>query len=214
MINAISTGYETLTITASTTLGYGSGQGAPPRILMCNATGAINVVLPKIQSVGPTPPGTPGTTPGVGDGMLLCIRNLTANAVTVAAASGDTLVDPLLLGGQGATENIFACYANSSWYRQINPLGGSGVQTVGAATTVTTANRYLITSTATTITLPAATAVPVGVEIFTIINSSGGSDTITPVSGNINGTASFTQTTKTSIGVLSDGTSYWLTHSA
>jgi hypothetical protein len=212
MINSISQGAETLTITASTTLGYGPAQIAPPRFLLCNASGPINVVLPTIPSVMPVPPGTPGTTPGVGDGLLLTIRNLTANAVTVAAASGDTLVDPLQLTGQGACENIAAVYGNRSWYRSVNPGGASGVRTVGAATTVTTADRYIITSTATTVTLLAATAVPVGVELLTIINSSSGSDTVTPAQGTVNGAASLTMTTKTSAGFISDGQNYFITH--
>lgn len=214
MINSISQGAETLTVTASTTLGYGPGQTAPPRFLLCSPSASMNVVLPTIPPVLPSPPGTPGTSPGTGDGLLITIRNLTAYNVTVTAGGSDTVFDAPMLNGAGATANLCAVLGKGYWYNLISPFGAAGVRSIsGTASTATTADRYIITPTAGTVNILAPSAYPVGVEFLTIINTSGGSDTITPASGTIAAVgASLTLTTTISAGLMTDGTNFYLTH--
>ena len=216
MINPISQGQETLIITASTTLGYGGGMTAPPRFLLCNASSNINVVLPTIPSVLPNPPGTIGTSAGTGDGLLITIRNLTSNNVTVTAGGSDTLFDPALINGTGASVNLCAVASKGYWYNLVSQYGGAGYRAFGGtAVTATTSDRYLVSPTAATVTLAATTSYPIGSEVLTVINTSGGSDTITPASGTIAAYgASYTLATHTSAGLLTNGTDWFLTHTA
>jgi hypothetical protein len=183
-------------------------------MLIMNATAATTVVLPPIPPVLPTPPGTPGTSPGIGDGFVLTIRNNSTNAITVSAASGDTLGDALQLGGVGSVETVMAVLGSKTWYRMVNPNGPAAVTSKGAAYTVQTSDRYLITTTATTITLQAPSVYPANQPFVTIINASSGSDTITPASGTLYGAASLTLATKVSSTFLTDGTNWYLVASA
>ena len=214
MINSISQGAETLTVTASTTLGYGPGLTAPPRLLLCNPSASMNVVLPTIPSVLPNPPGTPGTAPGTGDGLIITIRNLTSYNVTVTAGGSDSINDAPMVNGAGATASLIANLGGGKWYSIVSPWGAAGVRSIsGTASTATTADRYIITPTAGTVNILAPSAYPVGVEFLTVINTSGGSDTLTPASGTIAAVgASLTLTTTISAGLMTDGTNFYLTH--
>ena len=216
MINSISIGNETLTVTSSTTLGYGPGQTAPPRLLLCNPSANMNVVLPTIPPVLPNPPGTVGTSPGTGDGLIITIRNLTSYAVTVTAGGSDTVFDAPMLTGAGATANLIASIGKGYWYNIVSPWGAAGIRSVGGtANTVATTDRYFCTPTAGTVTILAPTNYPVGVECITVINTSGSADTLTPASGTVVGVgASYTLATKTSAGLATDGTAWYLPHSA
>ena len=216
MINSISQGAETLTVTASTTLGYGPGQTAPPRLLLCSPTANMNVTLPTLEPVLPNPPGTVGTSPGTGDGLLITIRNLSAYNVTVTAGGSDTVFDAPMLNQVGATANLCAVMGKGYWYNYVSPWGAAGFRNLsGTANTVTTADRYVGTPTAGTVTILAPTNYPYGVEVVTIINTSGSSDTLTPASGIVVGYgASVTLATKTSAGLLTDGTNWYISHSA
>jgi hypothetical protein len=215
MINAISQGAETLIITASTTFGYGANQTAPPRLLLCSASTGINVVLPTIPPVLPTAPGTPGTAPGTGDGLLITIRNMVNQNVTVVAGGSDTIFDNLFLNTTGAEENLCAQEGTTTWYRLVNPFGACAYRAVGSSTTVTTGDRFVNTTTAGTVTLLAVGNYPIGTEVITIVNSSSGSDTISPAStaSTIDGQTAWTLTTKTGLGLLTDGTNWFVTHS-
>lgn len=87
--------------------------------------------------------------------------------------------------------------------------GGKVVSGITAATTVTTADRYVICGAAVAITLPAATAVAVG-DPYTISSGGNFTPTVTPAGGNIQGRAAFTLTAFGSITAISDGTNWYI----
>jgi len=217
MFNAVSYGIESQTLsTAALTLGTGPGQTAPPRFLLIVPTATTTITLPAIPPGLPTPIGTPGTSPGIGDGFMLTIRNglsptATQYAVSVVAASGDTLTDPLPLGYGGNQATLYGALVNRTWYNLTPNTGNGAYRAVGAPVTVAATDRYLQIGTAGTVTLLAPSAYPVGIEFVTLLNDAGVTFTIAPASGNINGTSTIT-ITATDAGVLSDGTAYHLTH--
>jgi hypothetical protein len=208
MYNFLSQGPGTLVNTSATlTLGFGAGQTAPPMVLVQNLTASGTVTLPKINQVPPSPPATPGTTPGVSDGDALIIKNIAAFTTTLTPASGDTC-DVALIGIVGDTW-LVADAGNSKW-RAVVPGVGSGSQVTSSAGNVTlsTSTRYFVhITTAGTITIPATFNALIG-QPFTIINDTSGSDTLTPASGTINTTASYTLTTLNSATFISDGTNF------
>ena len=216
MYNPVSYGVDSLTLASGVTLGFGSGQTAPPRLLVIVPTAATGIVLPAIASTPPTPPGTPGTTPGVGDGFCITVRNGAAYAVTLAAATGNTLADSLILNYTGAMETLQACAKDTKWYRIVNPLGAVGYRTVGGTVTVATTDRYINVATATTtVVLQAASVYPAGVEFVSIMNYSGSSISIAASGNSINTTASpYIVSTKVSTGICTDGVAFYLTHTA
>lgn len=211
MWNPTSTGQDTLVNTSTAlVLGFGPSQTAPPQMLVQNLAAGGTVTLPKINSVPPTPPGTPGTTPGIGDGYILIIKSIANQNTTITPASGDT-ADVALQTHNGDVTIFQADALNSVWRSVFNgsaSSAGNVITTVGAATTLAVTTRYLIVTAASTITLPTATA-PVG-QSYAIINESGGSLTITPASGTVNTTASFTLTTLKSAQFFSDATNWHL----
>lgn len=213
MFNFISTGYNTLlNTTATLTLGVGSNQTAPPALLLQSLAAGGTVTLPKINPVGPTAPGTPGTTPGISDGYPITILSLAAFPTTIAAASGDTLGAgiPTAINGTGSVISLIASAAQSTWYA-INPVGlvGPTIRTVAGAATLAPSDRFLIiTTTAATIATGAPATYQVGQE-YVIDNTTSGSLTITPASGNINTTASYTLTTLTAARIITDGTNFF-----
>ena len=216
MINPISQGQETLVVTSTTTLGYGPGMTAPPRLLLCNATAAMAVVLPVIPPVMPTAPGTPGTNAGTGDGLMITIRNLANYNVTVTAGGSDTVFDATPINAAGSAVTLMACLSKGYWYAPVPPFGAGGIRSIsGTSSTATTYDRYIVTPTAGTVNILSPTAYPAGVEVLTVINTSSGSDTITPASGTIAAVgASLTLTTHISAGFATNGTDWFLTHTA
>ncbi len=214
MINPVSYGVDSLTLVSGVTLGFGPGMTAPPRLLVIVPTAATAITLPTIGPTPPTPPGTPGTSPGVGDGYQITIRNGAAYAVTVSAASGNTLADSLVMNYTGCQETLQACEANSKWYRIVPVLGAAMYRKAGAPLTIATSDRYVNIATAGTITLLAPSSYPPGVEFVTLLDGAGVTYTVAPTSGNINGTAALTVASAIAVGVLTDGSNFFLTHSA
>jgi len=213
MYNPISYGADSLTLATGVTLGFGPGMTAPPRLLFITPTAATGITLPAIAPVPPNPPGTLGTTPGVADGFLLSIRNNANYAVTVSAASGETLADNMVLSYTGAIETLQACAINKTWYRVVQPFGAVGYRFVGTSVTVTTTDRYINMGTAGTINLLAATNYPAGVEFVTILNPAGVTYTVAPAGGaTITTQTALTMTTTVSVGLMTDGTKFFLTH--
>lgn len=212
--NFISQGQSTLlNTTATLTLGSGAGATAPPGLLLQSLAAGGTITLPKINQVAPTAPGTPGTTPGIGDGFPFAIMNLTAFPTTLAAASGDTIFTnvPTVVNGTGSMVQLVASSSQSTWYA-MDPVGlvGPTVRTVAGAATLASTDRYLVvTTTASTQTIQAPANYQIGQE-YVISNSTAGSLTLTPASGNINGTASYTLTTGLAARVFTDGTNFWL----
>ena len=216
MVNPVSYGVDALTLTNGVTLGFGPGMTAPPRLLVITPTANTAITLPAITPTQPSAPGTPGTSPGVADGFIITIRNAAAYNVTVAAATGNTLADTLMLNYNGSIETIQACSSNTKWYRIVPVYGAAGFRTVGGTVTVTTTDRYINVATATTtVNLLAASNYPAGAEFVTIMNYSGGSISIAAAGNSINTTASpYVVSTKIATGILTDGTSFFLSHTA
>jgi hypothetical protein len=208
MWNPTSTGQNCLVNTTATlTLGFGPGQTAPPQLLVQNLSAGGTVTLPKIDQVGPTAPGTPGTTPGIGDGYWLTIKNIAQQVTTITPASGDTC-DISAISNNGDVIMLVSDAVNSQWRQISGTLEGARTATVSttASTTLAASTRYLIVTTAAhAITIPAGANIDVP---FTILNESSGSITITPASGNINTTAAFTLTTLKSATFYGDGTNF------
>lgn len=209
---SISTGVPTLDTTlTSLTLGYGPNQTAPPDLLIYNGASGT-VTLPAINPTLPSPPTTPSTTPGVGDGFTMTIRNQAGNTITVTPAGSDAL-ENVFLGGIGAQVKLQASAADKKWYNVTGTnglAGGGGSRSVAGAATIATTDRYLIDSTASAITLPAPSNFPTGAPFVTVINTSVGNLTVTPASGNIQGVAALTIATLKSATLLTDGTNFFL----
>lgn len=214
MYNPVSYGVDALTLAGPVTLGFNPGMTAPARLIVITPTANTSITLPPIAPTPPTAPGTPGTSPGVGDGYMITIRSAASYNVTVSAASGNTLADNLVMNYVGDIESLMACESNTKWYRLVNPFGASMYRKAGAPVTVATTDRYLNIGTAGTITLLAPTAYPYGVEFVTLLDPAGVTYTIAPASGNINGAAAVTVSSAISVGVLSDGSAFYLTHTA
>lgn len=109
---------EEIVSTATTlTLGFGSGQTVPPRYLVCNPTGNMTVTLPLSTPALPTSSSTQ-YIPGAGPGYPLTIMNISSTpfTVTIAAASGDTLVNVPTLTTQNSSVSLFASPSDTSWY--------------------------------------------------------------------------------------------------
>lgn len=208
MWNPTSTGQNTLVNTTNTALvlGFGPGQTAPPQMLVQNLSAGGTVTLPKINAVPPTPPATPGTTPGVGDGDIIIIKSISAQLTTIAAASGDT-TDVALQSHTGDVTILQADAGNSQWRAVFNGSASTSGNTQVAPGTLSTptlasTTRYLLVTTAGTVTLPATLT---AFQPYAVINESNNSLTLTPASGTINTTASFTLATLKSTQFYSDG---------
>lgn len=208
---SISTGVPTQTTTnTALTLGYGPNMIAPPDLLFWACTAGGTVTLPSIESVLPVPPGTPGTSPGIGDGYTIKIKNTTGNALTITPVGSDT-IDSYTLGGLNDIVTFQASLYNTNW----NNLSASGAlypikYQTNANYTVATTDRYLIESTAGTVTIPAPTNFTAYVPFVTII-SSNVLITVTPASGNINGQASRTIAAAGEASLMTDGTNFFAT---
>lgn len=214
VFNFISQGQSTLLNTLTTcTLGVGPNFISTPGVLLQSLAAGGTVTLPKINQVGPSAPGTPGTTPGCGDGMPFTVFSLTAFPTTIAAASGDTLYAgvPTVINGTGSSLQLVASASQSAWY-PVSPVGlvGPTIRTVSGAATLAASDRFLIiTTTAATISILAPANYQVG-QIYGIDNTTGGSLTLAPASGNIQGVAAYTLTTLNVANVFTDGSNFFL----
>ena len=111
----------------------------------------------------------------------------------------------------GSSVQLVASAGQSTWY-PVQPVGlvGSTIRTVSGAATLAASDRFLIiTTTAATITIQAPAAYQIG-QIYGIDNTTGGSLTLTPASGNIQGVAAYTLTTLNVANVFTDGTNFFL----
>lgn len=202
MNNSISYGIEALTVTSSTTFGVGSFQTPMPRLCVYNGTSGGTLTLPVINTVNPTPPGTPGTSPGVGDGALITINNIANKALTIAAGGSDT-AEFTFVPALGAL-TLIASAAASKWYSAGQP-DNRAVRSVTAAATISPVDRIVSIGASVSVTLPAATAAPVGQPIYVV---SAGSFTPTIV-GTISGVANITMAANTMNTLITDGTLWY-----
>lgn len=138
--NSILTQVETLVSTAtSLTFGYGAGQTVPPRVLIMNNATAATITLPLSAATIP-----PSTSPDSGylppsDGVFLTIMNVGTSTVTIAAATGDTLVGSQTLTNTNGALTLVACAATNKWYA-IGAAGGVGGTTTMSANGAFTAS--------------------------------------------------------------------------
>ncbi len=205
---SISTGVPTFSTTVTPlTLGYGPNMTAPPDLLFFAATGGGTIVLPAIKSILPTPPGTPGTSPGCSDGYSLKIKNTGGGSVTLTPAGSDT-IDAYNINGLNDFVSLQCSLYNTNW----NNLSGTGaystVRYVSGNFTVATTDKVIIDSTAGTGTLLAPTTYPAYTPFVTVI-SSNVLVTISPTSGNINGLAALTIAAGSQATIFGDGTNFF-----
>lgn len=135
-INNVLVDTELVVSAATVVLGYGVSQTVPPRYLLCNPTAAMTVTLPLSTAALPTSLSTP-YVPGAGAGVPITIMNMQSTyAITIAAATGDTLVNvPVTLTSQYSSITMVSDAANNRWVA-MNPSSGSA----GGAYTVTVNN--------------------------------------------------------------------------
>lgn len=205
---SISTGVPTFSTTNTTlTLGYGPGMTAPPDLLLWSCTTGGTITLPAIESVLPSPPATPGTAPGIGDGFVLKIKNTTGNALTLTPTGADT-IDGYSVNGTGDLVSLQASLYNTNWNNLSSAGSYSSVRYVAGNFTVATTDKVIIDTTAGTGTIPAPSNFTAYVPFVTII-SSNVLITLTPASGNINGTASRTIAAAGEASLFTDGTNFF-----
>lgn len=117
MVSAISQSLNYATVTAATTLGFSAGQSAPPILLTCN-NGGFTVTLPPAATSVPTPPTISQTTVGAGGGFRITVMQIAASGtVTVAPASGDSIVGTNTVGTQNAVATYQSVPALNTWYK-------------------------------------------------------------------------------------------------
>jgi hypothetical protein len=184
------------TLIASTTVSTTAGT------VLANATSAgFTVTMP-----------TMGTSAGQAYGgynITIFKTDSSANPVTIVPVGTSTLdgAASLVLYSQYESADYRSSgAANGTWYRSDSPGNVYGLRSAAASQTLSTSDQIFISSSAGTLTLPAATAWPVG-QVLCIHNV--GVNTITPVSGNINGAASVTSTAHSAIQATSDGTNWY-----
>lgn len=208
--NWISYGQPVLgpTTLTSLTLGSGPGQTAPPEFLLWNGASGGTITLPPINPSLPVPPGTPSTTPGVGDGFTITFKNVSGQPLTLTPAGSDT-IDTYYISAASNIITLRASTANKNWYNMTG-LGAGNTRSVAGAATIATTDRYLIISAAAAVTLPAPSNFPVDAPFVTVINTSSGNVTVTPASGNIDGLAALTIATVKEATLLCDGTNFFV----
>lgn len=117
MVSEIAQGLNHAVVTAATTLGFGAGQQTPPLLLTCNNAG-FTVTLPPAATTTPTPPTIGQTTVGAGGGFRITVMQLAASGtVTVAPASGDSIVGIATVGTQNAVATYQSVPALNTWYK-------------------------------------------------------------------------------------------------
>lgn len=85
---------------------------------------------------------------------------------------------------------------------------GNQLRSVASPATITATDGIVVLTTAGTSSLPAATAWPAG-QVVTVKNASGGTVTLTPASGTIDGNASITLATLAQASIVGTGTAYY-----
>jgi len=161
---------EAVVSTATTiTLGYSAGQTYPMRYLVVEPTGNTTVTLPLSTPALANASGS-NFLPGSGPGFPITIMNTSGTyTVTVAAASGDTLVNVPVLSGQYSAVNLFAVPSENKWYTSSTASGSSGFGTFEV-----TVNNLASTSTSQTLFLSDAAYLVTAVrEIHGTASSSG-----------------------------------------
>jgi hypothetical protein len=185
------------TLTSSTTV------STTASTVLANATSAgFTVTMP-----------TMGTSSGqayAGYSVAIVKSDSSANPVTVVPVGTSTLngLSSVVLYSQYESVDYRATgTANGVWYKTAQD-GNRALRTVGAPVTISTSDQVVISTTAGTISLVAATAWPVGQVVA--FRPQGVTVTITPASGNINGAASLTQTTGQFVQITGDGSNYFV----
>lgn len=117
MYNNIAYGADVLTVTASTTLGYGPNQTLPPRMVNVNPTAGVTITLPPIEASLPTPPGSPGSIPGAAGGFQITIHNQTTWATTIAPAGSDVIADPTTLNTVAGVITYISDETTNKWWK-------------------------------------------------------------------------------------------------
>jgi hypothetical protein len=185
-----------------TTLASSTTVSTTASTVLANATSAgFTVTMP-----------TMGTSSGqayAGYEVTVVKSDSTANPVTVVPVGTSTLggkTSMILYSQNQAVGFRAAGTANGVWYNS-SESSVYALRTAAAAQTLSTSDQIFISSSAGTLTLPAATVWPVG-QVVMIYNT--GVNTITPVSGNINAVASVTTTAKQAVQICGDGTQYFV----
>ncbi len=117
-------------------------------------------------------------------------------AVNIAPVIGQPWAWVCLVGGTSPT------------WSAVGMVGGNTVRISNTPATITTADRTVNITAAGAATIPAATNWPSGGQL-SLIDSSGGNVTVTPVAGTINGAAALTMTTNTAVSLVATGTNNW-----
>ena len=205
-MNRLNVNENVLTLTASTTLGYGPNQQIPASLILVNGSGAVTVTLPPIlSSQATTLPGevTEGTGP-----IEITVRNVANYALTLAAASGDSINDTQYLGKAGASVTLRANPADRKWYRvNAYPLA---FRTLATGATLAATDRIVSIADAGTTRTPPIAGVEVGRPL--VIHNVAASQTITcPATETVtyNGAAAITLGAYGKCTLVSDG-SNWL----
>jgi hypothetical protein len=98
------------TTAGATTLGYQTGQTYPSEFIPVSAASAVTLTLPVI-ALG-------SSTVGYGQNQVLRVANYAAQAVTVAAASGNAIVGSTATIAQNAVAEFWSDQATGTiWYR-------------------------------------------------------------------------------------------------
>jgi hypothetical protein len=119
--NSISYGPETQLFTSGVTFGYTPGLTSPVREAIMSASAGGTIVLPPTNPTYPNPPGTPGYSPGSGDGLQITVNTANTQAYTIAVTSGDTLANGATLTGTvGLVASFISDASNSTWYKLAN----------------------------------------------------------------------------------------------
>lgn len=125
-INNVLVQVEAVVSTSTTiTLGYSPGQTVPTRYLVCEPTANTTVTLPLSTPALATSGGS-NYIPGSGPGFPITIMNTSGTyTVTIAAASGDTLVNVPVLSAQYSSVDLFAVPSENKWYKNSSSSGSS-----------------------------------------------------------------------------------------
>lgn len=102
------------TTVGATTLGINPEMRYPAWLLPVSAASAVTLTLPSISGslIGATP-----VTYGIGGNQEICIMNLAAQSVVLAAASGNAIRGSSATVAQNATAVLVSSPDSTVWYR-------------------------------------------------------------------------------------------------